>query len=111
MWRSRAIRGATGCSAADNARYGTSAKITIVAPAGKRPASGPCRIIWDIPAVCPRACGSRRQSQAPVEPIINGTLVPLIREVVGAAEDAGQALVVVGARDRRAGGTLLRGRV
>jgi hypothetical protein len=34
MWRSLAMIGATGCSAAESARYGTRAKMTIAAAAG-----------------------------------------------------------------------------
>ena len=40
-----AMIGVSGPSAADSARYGISANITIAATAGYRPASGPWRII------------------------------------------------------------------
>ena len=44
MWSCLAMIGVNGPSAADKARYGTSANMTMAATAGYRPASGPWRI-------------------------------------------------------------------
>src|SRR5438445_799062 len=61
MCRSLVMNGVIGPSAADSARYGISANITIAAAAGYRPASGPCLIA--MPPACRRV---RLGSRAPV---------------------------------------------